>query len=128
MAMAWALMNVNIALIVWIGTGGMMAAFAGPLVVGALWRGVTAAGAYAGLIGGFATFLILHTGQIDPDWFPAGSRLQEVALWLRAEAPNPYSCAAIGELVSIALTWGVSRRTRPLPADHVEGLFGSSGG
>ena len=35
MGMAWTLMETNIALIVWIGTGGMMAAFAGPLVVGA---------------------------------------------------------------------------------------------
>ncbi|MBT3425541.1 MAG: sodium:solute symporter family protein, partial [Gammaproteobacteria bacterium] len=40
MAMAWSLMEVNVALIVWIGVGGMMAAFAGPLVIGALWRGV----------------------------------------------------------------------------------------
>ena len=31
--MAWLLMDRNVALIVWIGTGGMMAAFAGPLVV-----------------------------------------------------------------------------------------------
>jgi hypothetical protein len=96
MAMAWALMDVNIALIVWIGTGGMMAAFAGPLVVGALWRGVTAAGAYAGLVGGFGTFLVLHTGVIDPLVRPA--RGAQVALWLRAESPNPYSCAAMGEL------------------------------
>ena len=39
MIMAWSLMDVNVSLIVWIGVGGMMAAFAGPLVVGALWRG-----------------------------------------------------------------------------------------
>ncbi|MEJ2133332.1 MAG: sodium:pantothenate symporter, partial [Gammaproteobacteria bacterium] len=42
--MAWMLMDINIALVVWIGTGGMMAAFAGPLVMGALWRGVTRIG------------------------------------------------------------------------------------
>lgn len=127
MLMAWALMDVNIALIVWIGNGGMMAAFAGPLVVGALWRGVTAAGAYAGLIGGFGTFLVLHTGQIDPAWFSPGSMLHGVAVWLQGEAPNPYSCAAMGELVSVALTWAVSKRTRALPADHVTILFGSAG-
>ena len=34
--MAWLLMDRNVALIVWMGTGGMMAAFAGPLVVGAV--------------------------------------------------------------------------------------------
>jgi Na+/proline symporter len=124
MAMAWALMDVNIALIVWIGNGGMMAAFAGPLVVGALWRGVTAAGAYAGLLGGFGTFLVLHTGVVDPLWFEDGSVVHTVAVWLRAESPNPYSCAAIGELVSVALTWAVSKRTRALPAAHVDALFG----
>ncbi len=44
MFMAWALQNKNIALLVWIGSGGMMAAFVGPLVMGALWRGVTKVG------------------------------------------------------------------------------------
>ena len=68
-ALAWALVETNIALIVWIGNGGMMAAFAGPLVVGALWRGVTRKGAYAGLVSGFVTFLVLHTQMIDPAWF-----------------------------------------------------------
>lgn len=125
MLMAWALMDVNIALIVWIGNGGMMAAFAGPLVVGALWRGVTAAGAYAGLIGGFGTFLVLHTGQIDPAWFAPGTVPEAMALWLQREAPNPYSCAAMGELVSVVLTWAVSKRTRRLPERHLEALFGS---
>ena len=72
MGMAWALLDVNIAMIVWIGNGGMMAAFAGPLVLGALWHGVTRHGAYAGLLGGFLTFLVLHTQQIDPGWFGPG--------------------------------------------------------
>ena len=53
MLMAWSLMDVNVSLVVWIGVGGMMAAFAGPLVLGALWSGVTLKGAYAGLLGGF---------------------------------------------------------------------------
>ena len=50
MLMAWSLMDVNVSLVVWIGVGGMMAAFAGPLVLGALWSGVTLKGAYAGLL------------------------------------------------------------------------------
>lgn len=126
MAMAWALLDVNIALIVWIGNGGMMAAFAGPLVVGALWRGVTAAGAYAGLLSGFGTFLILHTGLIDPAWFAPGN-LRGMAEWLAGEAPNPYSCAAMGEVVSVLVTVAVSRLTRPLPETHVEQMFGIAG-
>lgn len=124
MGMAWALLDVNIALIVWIGTGGMMAAFAGPLVVGALWRGVTPSGAYAGLIGGFGTFLVLHTAVLDPDWFEPGT-LQRAVRWLAGEAPNPYSCAAMGEIVSVLVTVAVSKLSRPLPRSHVDEMFGA---
>jgi Na+/proline symporter len=124
MAMAWALLDVNIALIVWIGTGGMMAAFAGPLVVGALWRGVTAKGAYAGLVTGFGTFIVLHTGLLNPDWFEPGA-VQRAVIWLEGESPNPYSCAAMGEIVSVLVTVTVSKLTQPLPRTHVDEMFGA---
>ena len=123
--MAWLLMDRNVAMIVWIGTGGMMAAFAGPLVVGAVWRGVTKAGAIAGLISGAGVFTIIHSALIDPSWFSPGA-LRSAAAWLAGEADNPWSCASIGELVSVAVTWVVSKRTQPLPADHLERLFGSA--
>ena len=125
MGMAWALIDVNIALIVWIGNGGMMAAFAGPLVVGALWRGVTRKGAYAGLVSGFLTFLVLHLQLLDPAWFGSGVA-HDVVAWLHAEGPNPFSCAAMGEAVSVAFTYAVSKATRPLPKGHVEEIFGSA--
>ena len=102
-----------------------MAAFAGPLVVGALWSGVTRAGAYAGLVGGMAVFVTLHAGLLDPDWFSAGT-LRDIVVWLEIEGPNPYSCAAIGELTSVALTWIVSRLSQPLPDAHLEELFGAT--
>ena len=121
-ALAWALVETNIALIVWIGNGGMMAAFAGPLVVGALWRGVTRTGAYAGFISGFVTFLILHTQMIDPAWFAPGIT-HDVVAWLHAEGPSPFSCATLGELVSVGFTYAVSKLTQPLPESHVKALF-----
>ena len=31
----------------------------------------------------------------------------------------------MGEIVSVALTWGVSKLTRPLPGAHLERLFGA---
>ena len=46
-AIAWSWVETNVMLIVWIGTGCVMSALAGSLVFGALWRGVTRAGAYA---------------------------------------------------------------------------------
>jgi sodium/proline symporter len=125
MAMAWALIDTNVALIVWIGIGGMMAAFAGPLVMGALWRGVTRRGAYAGLASGFFTFLILHTQLLEPAWFGPGL-LHDLVAWLHGEGPNPYSCAALGEGVSIFTTLIVSKLTKPLPKEHVDELFGAS--
>ncbi|MDX1382897.1 MAG: sodium:pantothenate symporter, partial [Thermoanaerobaculia bacterium] len=122
MFLAWSLMDMNIALLVWIGSGGMMAAFAGPLVLGALWRGVTRAGAFAGLITGMGTFIVLHTGMIEPTWF---GPLEPIARWLEIEAPNPTSCAALGEIVSVSATFVVSKLTQPLPQPHLERLFGA---
>lgn len=123
MVMAWSLMSVNVSLIVWIGVGGMMASFAGPLVVGALWRGVTRAGAYAGLLAGFITFIILHTRMLDPVWFQPGA-IHDAVTWLYGEGPNPFSCAVMGEILSIAFTVTVSRLTRPLPDSHINQMFG----
>ena len=123
MGMAWALIDKNVALIVWIGNGGMMAAFAGPLVVGALWRGVTAKGAYAGLVAGFGAFLVLHTNALEAEWFGDSGILYTAVAWLEREGPNPYSCAALGEFVSVAVTVVVSKLTRPLTAEHLQDLF-----
>ncbi len=121
-AMAWALMDMNVALLVWIGTGGMMAAFAGPLVLGALWRGVTRAGAYAGFVVGASIFGVTHGGLIDAAWFDPGL-LHELAVWLEGEAPSPFSCAAMGEIASLGATWAVSRLTQALPDEHLVELF-----
>ena len=124
MGMAWSLMETNVALIVWIGVGGMMAAFAGPLVVGALWRGVTRHGAYAGLLGGIGTFIVLHAQLLDPAWFSPGT-VQNAVIWLEGEGPNPYSCAVMGEIVSITFTVVVSKLTQPLPEEHLQEMFAS---
>ena len=125
--MAWFLIEKNIALIVWIGIGGMMAAFAGPLVVGGLWPGVTRRGAYAGLISGFTAFVLLHVVLQSPwielsSWF--GGPFAHIAAWLQWQSSNPFSCAAIGEVISIVVTVLVSKRTQPLPAAHLQELFG----
>ena len=125
MGLAWMLVDQNIALIIMIGTGGMMAAFAGPLVMGAIWHGVTRAGAYAGLVSGMAAFLILHSGSLSYVYVP-DTFLEPVFSFLMGEMHNPYSCAGLGEIVSVAVTWAVSKLTAPLPADHIEKLFGDS--
>lgn len=121
-ALAWSMLDMNVTIIVWIGTGCMMAAFAGPLILGAVWRGVTKAGAFAGLLSGGLVFIVTFNAMIKPEWFDPGT-LQNIAIWLRIEAPNPWSCAAMGEVVSVAVTVIVSKLTQPLPASHMARLF-----
>jgi Na+/proline symporter len=123
MVLAWFFMEKNIALIVFIGIGGMMAAFAGPLILGALWGGVTTAGAYTGLIAGMTTFIILHAQLIDPNWFANYSVLHAASLWLHIEGTNPFSCTFVGEIVSIVMTLLVSNFSKKLPESHLQTLF-----
>jgi len=125
MVLAWSLMDTNVALIVWIGVGGMMAAFAGPLMIGALWQGVTRAGAYAGLISGIGVFIVLHAQVIDPAWFDEGT-IRNMVSWLHGEGPNPYSCAVMGEIASISFTVIVSKLTQPLSQTHLDEMFSAA--
>ena len=90
--------------------------------LGALWSGVTRAGAYTGLLVGLSSFLVLHTGVIDPAWFEGGF-LHPVFSWLHGESPNPTSCAALAGLFAIGWTVAVSLATQPLPEAHVASLF-----
>jgi len=125
--LAWSMLDVNVTIIVWIGTGCMMAAFAGPLILGALWKGVTKAGAFAGLLSGGTVFIATFNGVFSPDWFAPGL-LREAAVWLSIEAANPWSCAAMGEIASVLATVVVSKLTQPLPREHMARLFGTPAG
>lgn len=93
--MAWALLEVNIALIVWIGIGGMTSALAGPLVLGSQWSGVNKSGAIAGMLGGAATFCLLHTGLLTSLLDLSSSS------WLAVQSSNAFTCSGIGVIVSI---------------------------
>ena len=54
------------------------------------------------------------------------SFLEPVFAFLLGEEQNPYSCAGLGEIVSVAFTYGVSKLTAPLPQDRIDQLFGES--
>ena len=122
--LAWQMLDMNVTIIVWIGTGCMMAAFSGPLILGAVWSGVTKAGAFAGLLSGGLVFMITFNAVIDPEWFSPGV-LRDASVWLQRESPNPWSCAAMGEVVSIAFTVIISKLTQKLPDEHIGRLFAS---
>ena len=73
-----------------------------------------------------SVFIVLHSGILAPSWFEA-TPLFGIVTWLKGEAPNPFSCSAMGEIVSVAVTYAVSRLTQPLPESHLEEMFGDAG-
>lgn len=92
---AWLLLDVNIALLVWMGIGGMTSALAGPLILGSLWHGVTERGALIGMLTGFVTFAVLHAQLLPVEW-------------LLIQGANPFVCATLASLTGAAVTVGLS--------------------
>ena len=122
--LAWAVMDMNVVLLVWAGVGGFTAAMMGPLVLGAIWDGVTRAGALAGFWAGAVAFVLIHSGLINASAL-LGNSLEEFARWFDFNAANPYSCAAIGGMISVLTTTVVSRFSQPLPLAHLEAIHGA---
>lgn len=121
-ALAWSFLELNIALLIWIGLGGLMAATAGPLILGQLWKRATAAGAISGFVSGAAVFIVLRAGGLPAIDQPGG--IAVVVQWLDAQQSNSFACAAIGEAFSVATMVLVSLMTSPPPNSHVERVFG----
>lgn len=96
--LAWMLLDVNIALIIWIGIGGMMSALGGPLLLGSLWSAVTKTAAIAGMMVGALGYIMLHTGAVA-----SLLGLSDQA-WLSVQASNAFTCASLGMIASILIT------------------------
>lgn len=123
--LAWFSIGQNIALMVWVGLGGMMAALAGPLIIGVFWRGVTTQGAIWGFLTGAITFIALRNA-----WLPGGAAdggvIDQIWFELASQAGNPFACTTIGEAVSVVVTVVVSLSTAALPKAHLDTVFGSN--
>jgi Na+/proline symporter len=119
--LGWSVMHMNVTMLVWAGVGGFTAALMGPLVFGSLWTGVTRAGALAGFLGGAISFILIHAQIISGHWLK-GTALEEAGQWFAFYAQSPYSAAAIGGFISIALCYFVSIRTMPLPVEHLRSV------
>ncbi|MEH6542554.1 MAG: sodium:solute symporter family protein [Porticoccaceae bacterium] len=121
--LAWHSIGENIALMVWAGLGGMMAALAGPLILGVFWRGVTKQGAIWGFLIGALSFTVLRNA-----WLPAGAAdgniIGQGFFWVASQANNPFVCATLGEGLSIITTVLVSWVTVALPKAHLDMVFG----
>ena len=118
-AAAWWGQNLNITLLSAIGFGGMSAAFAGPLILGILWDGVTRIGAFAGFLTGAVVFISVISGAVITSG-GQGEWIYTVTSWLEAESGNSFSIAALGGILSCVATWLVSLVTPGYSREHLE--------
>ncbi len=118
-AAAWWGQNLNITLLSAIGFGGMSAAFAGPLILGILWDGVTRIGAFAGFFTGAVVFIGVISGAVITTG-GQGELIYTVTSWLEAESGNAFSIAALGGILSCLATWLVSLLTPGFSREHLE--------
>ena len=123
--LAWVSQTMNVALLIAAGVGGMVAAIAGPIFAGIVWRGATKAGALTGFIVGGVAFVVLKSGMLDPAWFVGGG-FEIAGVWLANQAPNAFSCGTIGALLSLGCTVIVSLLTTPPSAAHLARVFGDA--
>jgi SSS family transporter len=118
-AVAWLGQHLNITLLSAIGFGGMSAAFAGPLILGILWNGVTKFGAFAGFFAGAGVFIGVISGLVSAMGTPGGG-IYAVTAWLEGESGNAFSVAAVGGIVGAAVTWLVSLVTTGYSEAHLK--------
>ena len=93
-----------LAVLLWIGIGGIVSGAAGPLLIGSLWRRGTKAGAIASFLTGVLLYAYLY---VIHGW------------------KNPFgvagTCVVAGAVVMVV----VSLLTKPLPKEHLDRMFTS---
>ncbi|MEM7541208.1 MAG: sodium:solute symporter family protein [Pseudomonadota bacterium] len=120
--LAFEAQTMNVALLIWAGVGGMMAAMFGPLFCGILWRGATRAGAIAGFVAGGAVFIVLKAQWLEAAWF-VGTIFETQGAWLAAQGVNPFACATIGSGFSLLGLVVVSKFTQAPDSEHLDRMF-----
>tara|TARA_B110000438_G_C15787006_1_gene638878 strand:+ start:184 stop:1734 length:1551 start_codon:yes stop_codon:yes gene_type:complete len=116
---AWMGQDFNITLLGAIGFGGMSSAFAGPLILGILWPGVTKIAVYVGFFTGGSFFISVVSGFVTATGSP-GSFVHDVTAWLERDAGNSFSIAAAGVILSVVVTYAVSKFTPGYTQDHLD--------
>jgi len=119
--LAWVAQKANVALFMAAGIGGMLAAISGPLFVGIFWKRTTRLGAISGLFMGGVSFLFFKLAVLEMICGVGEGGL--IVLWLVAQAVNPFSCIALGIILSITTVFFVSSFTEPPSERHLRNFF-----
>ena len=100
-----------LAVLLWMGVGGILAGATGPLLIGSLWKGATKTGAIASFLVGVISF-----------------GLGIVYCFVLKEVPfkNPFAVAGTCIIIAAVTMIVVSLFTKKLPKEHVDDMFGES--
>lgn len=100
-----------LAVLLWMGVGGILAGATGPLLIGSLWKGATKTGAIASFLVGVISF-----------------GLGIVYCFVLKEVPfkNPFAVAGTCIIIAAVTMIVVSLFTKKLPEEHVDDMFGES--
>jgi len=106
-----------LAILLWVGIGGIIASTGGPYLVGTFWENTSKTAAITAMVVAFSVYFVIHLGPqagLYEGWYPYNE--------------NPFAASGIGFIVSCVVTLAVSRFTEPLPDGHLNDVFGADRG
>lgn len=101
-----------LAILLWVGIGGIIAAYGGPYFVGTFREETSRTAAIAAFVISFIVYFVIHLGPqfgLYEGWYPYNE--------------NPFASSAIGFTLSCLVTYLVSKFTEPLPQSHLDDVF-----
>jgi SSS family transporter len=101
-----------LAILLWIGIGGIVSGMAGPIMIGSLWRRANKTGAITSFIVGVVGYALIYLESTD----------------LLGVAGNPFAAAGYSVLIASAVMVIVTLLTRPMPEEFVNSIFGERRG
>ncbi len=92
-----------LAVLLWVGVGGIVSGLAGPVLIGSLWRRATKAAATSSFLVGVGCYALIYLGFM-PD--------------------NPFGSAGYSVIIASIVMVVVTPLTKPLPPEFVAEVFG----
>lgn len=104
-----------LAVLLWVGVGGIVSGLAGPVLVGSLWRRATKTAAIISFVAGVAAYALFYLPIIDPlGLAPVGGG-----------EGNPFAAGGLAVIVGAVVMAVATPLTRPMPEEFVDRVFGA---
>jgi len=101
-----------LAILLWIGIGGIVSGMAGPIMIGSLWRRANKTGAITSFVVGVVGYAVIYLPFTNP----------------LGVSNNPFAAAGYSILIASAVMVIVTLLTKPMPEEFVNGIFGERRG